>query len=68
MINEGLEKNDEGELKIAKLAAYALVDVVKGERQAWGLTDNEVHVGDEEIQAFVEEMDKVISSTGARKT
>lgn len=65
--SEGLEKGDEKELKLVKIAGDALLDIVKGEKEAWGLTGDDSGKSREEIYGVAAEMEIVTVSSAAGK-
>ena len=48
-----------------KISADALLDIMKGEREAWGLIDEESDECLGEAAAFVEEMERLTVPFGA---
>ncbi len=67
-LTDGLHSDDEKQLKLAKIAGDGLLNIVKGERQAWGLSDiDDIDTGPEEILGITKEMDEVTSPHGAAK-
>ncbi|MBI5599194.1 MAG: hypothetical protein HY890_05585 [Deltaproteobacteria bacterium] len=55
----GLKESDEKELKLAKLAGDTLMDVVKGERQAWGINDDELDAACGAADGIAAEMERL---------
>ncbi|HLE09344.1 MAG TPA: hypothetical protein VI914_06925 [Thermodesulfobacteriota bacterium] len=66
-LTDGLEKSDEKELKIAKLAGDVLMDIVKGEREAWGIIDNDFSACEEDILSITRQMERATVPSGAEK-
>ena len=62
---EGMAESDEKRLKVAKIAGDGLLNIVKGERQAWGITDGDTGVSAEELLGAVKEMERATVSRGA---
>lgn len=65
---EGMAEGDEKRLKVAKIAGDGLLNIVKGERQAWGITDEDTGVSAEELLGAVKEMERATLSSGTGKT
>jgi hypothetical protein len=59
----GLKEGDEKELKLVKLAADALLDIAKGEREAWDSSGDGFTT--EELECFAEKMDALTASPRA---
>lgn len=55
-LNDGLEKSNIDELKIAKIAGDGLLNIMKGETQAWGLTEDDVKTDQTEVLGITREM------------
>ena len=55
------------ELKVAKVAGEVLTSVIKGERQAWGLDDNDGERLPEDAGEIVQEMASLTVPSGAGK-
>ncbi|MCK4846090.1 MAG: hypothetical protein KAS88_00350 [Deltaproteobacteria bacterium] len=62
---EGIAEGDEKRLKVAKIAGDGLLNIVKGERQAWGITEGSTDVSAEELLGVVKEMEEATVSRGA---
>ena len=62
---EGIAKSDEKRLKVAKIAGDGLLNIVKGERQAWGITEDDVGSTPEDILNAIKEIEEATASCGA---
>jgi len=56
------------ELKVAKVAGEVLTHVVRGEREVWGLNDNDGEGVPEEIEEIVKEMAALTAPSGTDET
>ncbi len=63
----GLERGDLDELKIVKLAGDGILNLQKGETQAWGLTEDDVKTDRQEVLGITQEMAELTVSPGAEE-
>lgn len=61
---EGMAEGDEKRLKVAKIAGDGLLNIVKGERQAWGITEDSTGASAEELLGAVKEMEEATAPLG----
>ncbi len=66
-LNTGLERSDIDELKIAKLAGDVILNLQKGETQAWGLIEDDVKTDQQEVIGITQEMAELTVSPGAEE-
>jgi len=66
-LRAGLEKSDLDELKIVKLAGDGILNLQKGETQAWGLTEDDVKTDQQEVIGITQEMAELTVSPGAEE-
>ncbi len=66
-LNTGLERSDIDELKIVKLAGDGILNLQKGETQAWGLTEDDVKTDQQEVFGITQEMAELTVSSGAEE-
>ncbi|MBI5560566.1 MAG: hypothetical protein HY883_04770 [Deltaproteobacteria bacterium] len=64
-LSDGLKKSDEKELKLAKIAGDTLLDIVKGEKEAWGITNDDAGAHPEEVLAITGQMERATVSSPA---
>ncbi|MCK4739727.1 MAG: hypothetical protein KAT46_07235 [Deltaproteobacteria bacterium] len=65
---EALRKGEEAELKLVKTAGSAILDLIKGERQAWGINEKDLGTTVDDIFEIAKAMDEVTVSHGAEET
>ena len=63
--SDNFDKSDEKEAKFLKSSMDVLLDIMKGEREAWGLIDEESDECLGEAAAFAEEMERLTVPFGA---
>jgi len=63
--SNNLDKSDKEEFKFLKISADVLLDIMKGEREAWGLIDEESDECLGEAASFAEEMERLTLPFGA---
>ena len=63
--SDNLDKSDEKEAKFVKINADALLDIMKGERTAWGLGDEDYEAVLDEAASFAQEMERLTLPPGA---
>jgi len=66
-LSAGLESSDMEELKIAKIAGDGLLNIMKGETQAWGLTEDDVKTDQAEVFGITREMAELTVSPRAEE-
>lgn len=66
-LSDGLKRGDEKELKLARLAGDALLDIVKGEKEAWGINEDDVDGYGDEIHETVRQMERLTVPSPAGK-
>ncbi|VAW37826.1 hypothetical protein MNBD_DELTA02-738 [hydrothermal vent metagenome] len=66
-LRAGLERSDIDELKIAKMAGDGLLNIMKGETQAWGLTEDDVKTDCQEVLGITREMAELTVSPRAEE-
>ena len=67
-LSAGLESSDMEALKIAKIAGDGLLNITKGETQAWGLTEDDVKTEQAEVLGITREMAELTISPRAEET
>ncbi len=63
-LSVGLNRGDEKELKIAKMAGDVLLSVIKGEKEVWNMDPADKGPTEEEIYAVTKEMESLTVSHG----
>ncbi|MFZ3072421.1 MAG: hypothetical protein WA162_04185 [Thermodesulfobacteriota bacterium] len=63
--SDNLDKSDEKEDKFVKIKTDTLLDIMKGERMAWGLIDEDSDECLGEAVSFAEEMERLTAPPGA---
>ncbi len=66
-LRTGLERSDMDELKIAKIAGDGLLNIMKGETQAWGLTEDDIKTNRAEVLGITREMAELTVSPRAEE-
>ncbi len=61
-LSVGLNRGDEKELKIAKMAGDVLLSVIKGEKEVWDMDPADKGLTEEEIDAITKEMESLTVS------
>ena len=67
-LRDALEKSDLDELKIVKIAGDGVLNLQKGETQAWGLTVDDVKTDQQEVIGITQEMAELTVSPRAEET
>ncbi len=58
-LSVGLNRGDEKELKLAKMAGDVLLSVIKGEKEVWNMDPADKTLTEEEINAVTREMESL---------
>ena len=64
-LSAGLNRGDEKELKIAKMAGDVLLSVIKGEREVWQIEPAKEGLTEKELYEVTKKMEQITLSSGA---
>ncbi len=63
-LSAGLNRGDEKELKLAKIAGDVLLSVIKGEKEVWKIDPKEDSITEEELYEATKQMEHLTVSSG----